>query len=366
MKIPDFGQPIQKHIFLWLHVLGWLVYWLSSFLAYYTQNESYNILQWTNFTGLLLTYVVGYSVSLLMIRILQRLDLQHMVFVRMVGRMLLIVFPLTFCWILFDRLGTSLLYAGDFSRVQLVSASFVYSMLARLPMLLFWGALYTVFRLWNAWYGQRQQAREALHLAQRAQLEMLRYQLNPHFFFNALNTIRALIDQDRKDARSMVTELSEFLRYSLTRRDRLFVPLADEIEAVEHYFAVEKKRYEEKLEVDIQLANGVESSPVLCFVLHPLVENAVKYGMQSSDMPLRIGIKASMVEGETVLEVSNSGRWLDQNEERGVGTGTGLKNLRERLQNAYGDGYKMQIREEENTVVAQLHLTGRMEEFDAC
>jgi len=364
----EFWQPMQKHIFQWLHGLGWLVYWLSIFLTYYTRNDSYRILQLNNFLGLLLTYVVGFCASLTMIRSLGRIDIENMAFTRMVGRMMQIVIPFTVVWILIDKALTSLIYAGDFSGFTLNGVTLFYLLIARLPMLLFWGALHTVFRLWNAWYVQRQQAREASHLAQRAQLEMLRYQLNPHFFFNALNTIRALIDQDRVDARAMVTELSEFLRYSLTRRDRLFVPLSEEIEAVEHYLAVEKKRFEEKLVVSIDVESRAQSFSVLCFLLHPLVENAIKYGMQSSDMPLHVGIKAEVSGANLRIIVQNSGCWQERREGTGfsvLGTGTGLKNLRERLNNAYGVQHQIVIEKASDSVTVKLELTTPTEGMDS-
>ena len=100
---------------------------------------------------------------------------------------------------------------------------------------------------------------------------MLRYQLNPHFLFNALNSLRALVDEDEKNARQMVTELSEFLRYSLISKDLNNVPLKKEIEAIRNYLAIEKKRYEEKLEVVINIDPSTESCYLPSFLIHPVV-----------------------------------------------------------------------------------------------
>jgi LytS/YehU family sensor histidine kinase len=83
---------------------------------------------------------------------------------------------------------------------------------------------------------------------------MLRYQINPHFLFNTLNAIRALVEENEKQAREMITELSEFLRYSLISSQYDNVPLSEEIDAIRHYFAIEKRRYENKLEVALEVS----------------------------------------------------------------------------------------------------------------
>ena len=116
-----------------------------------------------------------------------------------------------------------------------------------------WSALYFGIKFWQEWMIQKDKADKAEALAQTAQLQLLRYRMNPHFLFNTLNSIRALISEDKTSAKSMITELSEYLRYSLVSKNYENVPLKDEMESVRHYFVIQKMRYENKLDVSFDV-----------------------------------------------------------------------------------------------------------------
>jgi len=222
-----------------------------------------------------------------------------------------------------------------------------------------WTSLYFSLKIWRAWKQQERMADQANSLAQSAQQTMLRYQLNPHFLFNTMNSIRALIDEDDAKAREMITELSEFLRYSLESKDFSDVPLKNEIEAVKHYLAIQKKRYENKLEVSYDIDPQAGEYPVLSFLIHPLVENTIKYGMHTSPMPLGVGLKAHVREGGLWIEVSNTGRWIEPEDREGhpgEGTGTGLNNVRRRLENAFPGRHRFLVFEKEGRVHIILNI----------
>ena len=144
--------------------------------------------------------------------------------------------------------------------------------------------------------------------------------------------------------------LSEFLRYSLLSKNYKNVPLKEELKAIEHYFKIEKKRFEEKLQVTFNIDDKSEEFPVLSFLVHPLVENAVKFGMQTSKMPLQINLNSKVEKDALIIEVQNSGKWVEHNSQNSNGTGTGLKNVRERLENAFPENYNFDIKKSENQV----------------
>ena len=228
---------------------------------------------------------------------------------------------------------------------------------AGLP-LLGWSFLYFTTEDWLSWNDQEQRLIRASALAQTAQLQMLRYQLNPHFLFNALNSIRALIDEDASKAREMITQLSDFLSYSLQPERYPDVPLRTELQALDHYFAIQKKRYEDKLEVSFEIDPDAREVRVLSFLIHPVVENAVKYGMSTSPMPLRIRITARR-EGESLnIRVSNTGRWVTPagNRVDSVGTSTGLENVKKRLENAYPGHHLFRSSSTDGWVNVELHI----------
>lgn len=221
-----------------------------------------------------------------------------------------------------------------------------------------WSALYFGIKYAIDWQNEKENVREAERLAQKAHMEMLRYQLNPHFLFNSLNSIRALVDENQNHAKEMISELSEFLRYSLLHKDATFVTLLNELEAVKHYFSIEKKRFEEKLEIEYNIADNVRNVQILSFLLHPLIENAVKYGMKTSSMPLKISLSAQRTAFGLLIEICNSGTWVDTNDNanHSGGTGTGLNNVKKRLKNAYKENYRFETIKNENNICFRIEI----------
>lgn len=216
-----------------------------------------------------------------------------------------------------------------------------------------WSALYFGVKYWS---NLRTQEEQTL----RAQLEMLRYQLNPHFLFNSLNSIRGLVGEDPRRAEKMIVELSEFLRYSLLRDKECETTLADEIEAVRNYLAIEKIRFEDKLVVDYSVEPLVGHFRVPSFLLNSLVENAVKYGMQTTPLPLRIILAANRENGFLCVTVSNSGSWVRATDARQPfnprGAGVGLENVRQRLASRFPRKHAFDVYEADGWVHAAIKI----------
>jgi hypothetical protein len=225
-------------------------------------------------------------------------------------------------------------------------------------ILAFFSLLYFAVDYWQQYTEQLAKAHQAAALAQQAQLQMLRYQLNPHFLFNALNSIRAMIVEDQGRARQMVTELAEFLRYSLDGRGQEST-IGEEIQAIESFLAIQRIRFEERLEVKLRVDPEADSAVVPCFLIHPLVENAVKYGMQTSAMPLKIAVEVKRRENDLSIRVANTGRLLsgaDGQVNGPDGTGTGLKNIAQRLRLAFGERHSFRVFESDGWVRAEIEV----------
>ncbi len=205
---------------------------------------------------------------------------------------------------------------------------------------------------------ERERALEAVTHAQQAELQMLRYQLNPHFLFNTLNAVRALVTKDPARGRAMITELAEFLRYSLTTSNAASVPLVQEIEAVRGYLAIQQIRFGDKLEVRFEVEPEAEEQPVPAFLLQPLVENAVKYGSLSGAKPLVVRVSVRRRNGSVRVWVSNTGRFLEAPNEAG-GTGIGLDNVRQRLRETFGDAADFRLIARAGWVHARVRISGR-------
>jgi len=264
-------------------------------------------------------------------------------------------------WMGVEILG-GLVFMGGQEHLQTFWQLYVAAIMSRVVPLLGWTSLYFGINIWREWKEQGERASQANALAQAAQLQMLRYQINPHFLFNSMNSIRALVDENEDKAREMITELSEFLRYSLVSKDYADVPLREELEAIQYYFAIQKRRYEDKLEVSYDIDPQAGEYPVLSFLIHPLVENAIKYGMRTGPMPLIVHLAARLDDDSLVIEVRNTGNWVPPSppgSPDGQGTGTGLDNVRRRLENAFPERHRIAIFEKDGSVHVQLTIQGQ-------
>jgi two-component system LytT family sensor kinase len=231
-------------------------------------------------------------------------------------------------------------------------------------VMLAWSAAYLGIEFWRYSRLQERHALEAKALAREAQLQSLSYQLNPHFLFNALNSIRALIQENAEKAREMVTQLSEFLRYTLVNPPLDEIPLREELDALRRYLAIEEARFEERLIVSIDVEDAAEERAVPGFLLHPLVENAIKHGMRTSPRPLHVKIEAH-VDGEQLhIEVANTGALAPKAgvadafgpEEAPDDTGIGLENVQERLARLYPDAHRFEVAQHGEWVRAVIEI----------
>jgi two-component system, LytTR family, sensor kinase len=224
-------------------------------------------------------------------------------------------------------------------------------------VLLLWSFLFLAAAQWQAQRSQEERVLRSESLAHEARVRMLRYQLNPHFLFNALNSIGALAGEAPHRIQRMVGELSGFLRYSLLDPERLEVPLGEEIRAVAQYLEVEKVRFEDDLDVQIDVDPAAAQRVVPAFLVLPLVENAIKHGRRTSAMPLRIRVNGCVDAAALLVEVQNTGRWLDAGGPSArPGTGTGLRNLRERLAAHYPGRHRFDVYEDGGSVHARIRI----------
>lgn len=194
----------------------------------------------------------------------------------------------------------------------------------------------------------RQQA-EAARLAEqlsRAQLSALRQQIEPHFLFNALNAVSALVREGRNpEAVRMIAGLGDLLRRSLDDSGRQEVRLGEELEFLGKYLEIQKVRFADRLQVEWRVPEELRTARVPVLILQPLVENAVKHGIGRTAEGGRIRVQAARSNGHLSLEIYNDGPPLPE-ETAAPGAGIGLSNVRSRLQTLYGDSFELRLRNE--------------------
>jgi len=205
---------------------------------------------------------------------------------------------------------------------------------------------------------QQETAHKAESLAKDVQLKMLRYQINPHFLFNVLNSIYTLIDENTDKAKKLVLDMSEYYRYTLNKQ-QLTIPIEKEVESVIKYLEIQKTRFEEEFQYEISVTEEVKSILIPSFLIHLLIENAVKYGTKTAKQKLIVHLSAELVNGVLLIKVSNTGKLLNTNPNGGKnidGTGNGIENLNHRLGLYYNDNYAFSLKEENGWVVAAIEI----------
>ena len=207
------------------------------------------------------------------------------------------------------------------------------------------------FAAWSAFYmamlaqaealGAQRRAALAESAAQSAQIRALRYQVNPHFLFNTLNSLSSLVMTGRTDrAEAMLLALSTFFRTSLSLDAGADVTLAEEIDLQRLYLDIEKARFPDRLRVDIQVPPELEQARLPALILQPIVENAIKYGVSTTRKTVLVEIVASLIEdGRMRVEISNrlkNGGADPLSAATHEGTGVGLGNVSQRLEARFG------------------------------
>jgi sensor histidine kinase YesM len=195
--------------------------------------------------------------------------------------------------------------------------------------------------------------------AEKAKNAALRFQLDPHMLFNSLNSVSSLIVTDRKgEAETMLERLTEFLRTTLKSDPEALVTVDEEFEAVDAYLAIEAVRFGDRMSVEYDCSPEVAGAKLPSFILQPLVENAVKYGVARSRTKVEIRISAAR-EGESlVLSVVDNGT-AEPSGPASPGLGVGLKNIRDRLARHYGAAGSLTTFREEGRFTSLIRLPSR-------
>ena len=209
-----------------------------------------------------------------------------------------------------------------------------------------WSALYFGINFYLIVEEQNDQLERLGTQAASAQLAMLRYQLNPHFLFNTLNSISTLVLlKETERANAMLSRLADFLRFTLIYEPTAHVTVAQEVQTLKLYLEIEKMRFESRLRPVFEIDPRAERARLPSLLLQPLVENAIKYAVTPSEEGAEIAVSARLVGERVRIAVSDTGPGLIENKlGPSLSTGVGLANIRDRLVQAYGPDHRFDSR----------------------
>ena len=239
--------------------------------------------------------------------------------------------------------------AGELAELY-EKVSFVSSNFTPISLIVAWSALYFAIKSYRAFQEVRESALKSAAMAHEAQLKMLRYQLNPHFLFNTLNAISTLVlEKNTELANHMVTRLSSFLRYSLDNDPMQKITLRQELQALNLYLDIEKVRFEERLNLQLNIEDNAQDALIPSLLLQPLIENAIKYGIARTEGIGHLKISARVFAGDLLMEVSDDGPGCElvNGQAPKSNGGVGLSNTRERLATIYGTEHSIKLSQTE-------------------
>ena len=336
------GQPFfeDKNRAFWvLQSIGWAGYFILR-----TLSGIANAMEWSYVLHTALLTASGYSITLLMAAAYRRLILMR---------------PLV-TWV--ATVTIVIVAAAGFSAIETWSIStfvqpgtrpegirFLGAILLTVSLLVAWSALYYSINFFLLLEEQSDRLLRLESQASNAQLAMLRYQLNPHFLFNTLNSISTLVLLKQTErANAMLSRLSSFLRYTLVNESTGLVTMSQEIETQKLYLVIEKMRFEERLRPHFHIDPSCSQVLLPSLLLQPLIENAIKYAVTPQEEGADISIEVKRQVDRVLITVSDTGPGADsQYQSRAAqSTGVGLANIRDRLAQAYGDNHRFETQSE--------------------
>ncbi|MFQ3596621.1 MAG: histidine kinase [Sphingomonadaceae bacterium] len=326
----------RNRAFWTLQIAGWAGYFLLR-----TLGGLANAMGVSFILPALLTTVTGFSITLLMATAYRRIIRLRPLVTWTLAALILLAGAMLFSTI--EVWAHATFYRPGWRPVGI---EFLGAILLTIAVLGAWTALYFGINYFLMLDEQGERFASLEGQASRAQLEMLRYQLNPHFLFNTLNSISTLVLLgDTEKANAMLSRLSSFLRYTLVGERAGLATVAQEVEALQLYLDIERIRFGSRLRVRFDIDEEAKDARLPSLLLQPLVENAVKYAVTPLEEGADILISACAQKGRLIVEVADTGPGIG---EAGPGpshegTGLGLENIRERLFQAYGADHRFEL-----------------------
>ncbi|MEO7411274.1 MAG: histidine kinase [Sphingomicrobium sp.] len=283
----------------------------------------------------LLLTATGYSLTLLLASLFRRL-----IAMRVLWTLVLSFAAVSFAAGTFSVIETWSYVTFLKPDYEPVGLQYLGALLLDFVLLVAWSALYYGINYYLLLEEEIDQRAHLESAASSAQLAMLRYQLNPHFLFNTLNSISTLVLLKQTErANAMLARLSSFLRYTLANEPTAQVTLAQEVETLKLYLEIEKMRFEDRLRPHFQIDSATIGARLPSLLLQPLVENAIKYAVTPSETGADIWVKAERQGQGVRIEVADSSAAHGSGPSSHFSTGVGLANIKDRLAQAYGAGH---------------------------
>lgn len=342
----------KKKLYWTAQTIGWLAYVALTILATYAQSP--NEINFDFWVSLLFLVVAGTSITHSMRWFILKNDWLDMRFLQVLPRVILLSITSSIVLTLLI-----LIFSDTFNIQQDVTLlndspilKFVINVLGALMLMFLWNLIYFTYHYFRKSHNQELYNLQLQSTQNEIELKNLRSQLNPHFLFNSLNSIRALIDIEPANAKKSVTALSNLLRSSLIFGKNEFISLGEELEIVKNYLDLEKIRFEERLMVIWELDPRLKGFMIPPFLLQTQAENAVKHGISKIVAGGQIIIRTEKVDEQTIrLSVINNGKLGSETD-----MGIGIQNTKRRLDLLYIGNATFSLEQDGDFVVSSVEI----------
>lgn len=324
-------------IYWWCQVGGWLFYVIINLFFYGLSN--------TTSLKDILVYFLLFLMGIALTHFYRKLIKQFKIL------SLKLIYQLVF--IIASSVVLSVIYFG-FGALLNITLFNLEVLLNGVVPFVFWSAIYFGFHYLENYKKTEIQNLRWEAVSKDIELNKLKSQLNPHFMFNSMNSIRALIDENPAKAKEAVTQLSNILRTTLLMNKNKEIVLEEELRIVKDYLELEKIRYEERLKFEFETDKEALTKPVPPLIVQAQVENAIKHGISKLPKGGKVTVRAVLLNNTLNISVKNTGKFNNEKSE----TGFGLVNSKQRLELLYGDKATIEIKENsEDEVEVKINIS---------
>lgn len=341
----------RKRLYWFSQIYGWLFYIvLLGIINQLNNNSGESIL----LINMLVTFVLGVSISHLYRELILRLHWLKLSISQIIPRVLLACLFFGCAFLALHTFISEVLLYGSWPQMEGLE---ILQLIINLSgIFVIWSLLYFLFHFIENY--KKEEIKNLKWQAAKNEIELnkLKSQLNPHFIFNSMNSIRALVDEDPGKSKDAITKLSNILRSSLLMGRKEVIAFSEELELVNDYISLEKTRFEERLQVKIDVEPETLDLMVPPMMVQTLVENAIKHGISQLPKGGEVSLTVRKVNNNMDISIENSGEIRSEGSNT---TGFGLKNTVQRLQLLYGNDYDFSIDNHNGKVLAHVNFPSK-------
>lgn len=349
----DVVMSLKRNIIYWAcQIIGWVAFILGNIVTAYVTDQDLS----SAINVSIMVFIMGITITHIFRTVIHYLEWKKLNILALIPRVLIASIVMSFVFVLLNTALTDIMNR-DIPLIASFYSNRIFLMVLQFWFLFFlWSILYFAVNVFENWKKEEIQNLELRAAKTEIELNSFRSQMNPHFMFNSLNSIRALIDEDPDKSKKAINMLSSIVRNNLMLGKNMTVSLKEELDLVENYLWMEKVRFEERLTIRMDVDEEALVCHIPPFMLQTIVENAVKHGISKIIEGGLIELVITLENDIVKIVVRNSGVFEADKTTQGIG----IANTRKRLELIYGNKAGFEIYNKDSFVITQLNIPTKL------